>query len=180
MRIIEAGAITQATTTTPANALNSDIIGATIVPEDATLQQRVIIADISKATSLMERVEQLIESEKENHIDRSGEPSRVPMRIDSLAKLGNLWIGLANLRAARSGVAVEIAQKETASVSTLAQAFREARENSGALDKDGYSLAGMSRRLAGGVPASEIPAGTTFDAPTTSGHTWEVEANKTG
>ncbi len=78
------------------------------LPDDASLQERVTVSDVVKTTRLMERLESIIESDRENHINRAGEVSEVPLRVDSLAKLGHVWAALSNLRATRAGLVTEI------------------------------------------------------------------------
>ena len=48
----------------------------------------------------MEHVERLIEGQTEAHVSRAMVVSQVPLRIDSLTKLGNLYVALSNMRAA--------------------------------------------------------------------------------
>ncbi len=98
---------------TKAAPLSSETFDGLNVPDDATLQERVIAQDVTRATAMIERIESLIEGGQENHVNRMGEVQRVPMRVDSLAKLGHLWVALSNLRAARSGVATQITEART-------------------------------------------------------------------
>jgi hypothetical protein len=170
IRILSAGATQSAGPVAPVDAITSQIIEAATVPDDASIQQRVIIADISKTTKLLSKLENLIESGEESHIDRFGDSSKKPMRIDSLAKLGHLWVALSNVRAARSGVATAISEvRGGASGGNLAAALRESMK--GERDKDGYSLdelraAAEGKVLSGGpMPAPEIAAGTVWEAP---------------
>jgi hypothetical protein len=168
MRILEAAPT--AVPLAPADALTSQIIDAATVPDNPTLQERVIMSDVAKTTKLLEHVERLIESEEENLIDRLGESSKKPMRIDSLAKLGHLWVALSNVRAARSGVATEITEKRTTPTSGLTNAIRAAMK--GGRDRDGYSLDELEAIAEGKVfpgaveAAHEISnAGAVWDAP---------------
>lgn len=92
-------------------ALSSEIFEGLTVPDDASLQERVTAQDVTRATALIERVESIIESGEENHVDRLGVVSKVPLRVDSFSKLGHLWIALSNLRAARAGLATTITEQ---------------------------------------------------------------------
>jgi hypothetical protein len=90
--------------------LSSELLSGVEIPEDATLQQRVVMADVVKATALMERIETMIASAEENYVNRHGETSVIPMRVDSTAKLLHAWTRLADVRATRSGVATSITE----------------------------------------------------------------------
>ncbi len=108
MSIIEAAG-------TPArDALTSDILKDARISDDATLQERVIAADIARSTELLDKIETVLNDGHENHVDRSGIPSRVPLRVDSMSKLIHAWAALSNLRATRSGVATSIRETRDA------------------------------------------------------------------
>lgn len=94
--------------TQPADALSTEVLKAARVPADATLQERVTIVDIAKATSLLEKIEEILASGHENHVGRDGTAQVVPLRVDSAAKLLHAYVALSNLRAARSGVVTSI------------------------------------------------------------------------
>jgi hypothetical protein len=171
MRILSAGATQSAGPIVPADALTSAIIDAATVPDNPTLQERVIMSDVAKTTKLLEHVERLIESEEENHIDRLGDSSKKPMRIDSLSKLGHLWVALSNVRAARSGVATEITEKRTTPTSGLSNAMRAAMN--GGRDRDGYSLDELEAVAEGKVLSAAPEAAP---AISNAGAVWDVPA----
>jgi hypothetical protein len=112
------------------------------LPADATLQERVIAADVVKATRLMEKIEQHIESKEENHTSRDGISSKVPMRADSFSKLGHLYIALSNLRATRAGLATQIRESRgEGSKPSMSDSLLEAMLRAGWKDKDGIPMA---------------------------------------
>lgn len=69
------------------------------------VQKYIVRDDIARLSKLMTHVENQIYSNVENHCDRRGDSSTIPLRADSLAKLGNLFISASTARAARSGIA---------------------------------------------------------------------------
>jgi hypothetical protein len=101
---------------TPAReALTNDILKDARISDDATLQERVIASDISRASDLMSKIELIIDSGEENHVNRKGAAQIVPLRVDSASKLLHCWIALANVRAVRCGVATSIRETREAS-----------------------------------------------------------------
>ncbi len=170
MRILSAGATQSAGPIVPADALTSAIIDAATVPDNQTLQERVIVADISKTTKLLEKIESLIEGGFENHINRLGEVNPVPLQVRSLTQLGNLWVALSQVRAARAGVATAINEQRNGTGGNLEAAFK-AVISGGHRDRDGYDMAELEAMAAGStLPAApeRAPgdfAGRTFDAP---------------
>ncbi len=69
------------------------------------VQAFIVRDDITRLSNLMAKVEQQLYSGVENHTDRRGDSSTIPLRADSFAKLGNLFIAASTARAARSGIA---------------------------------------------------------------------------
>jgi hypothetical protein len=84
------------------------------VPDDAALdaldsvQVEIIRDDLTSLSRLMNHVATLIYSGVENHTNRRGESSEIPLRADSLSKLGNLYIAASAARANRAGIATKI------------------------------------------------------------------------
>jgi hypothetical protein len=175
MRVLLAGS-TPSGPTTPADALTSAIIEAASVPKNPSLQERVIMADISKTTKLLEKIESLIEGGTENHINRLGEVNPVPLQVRSLTQLGNLWVALSQVRAARAGVATAINETRNGTGGNLEAAFK-AVISGGHKDKDGYDMAELEAMAAGKVLPTAPERAPEVSA---AGHTWEVEAKKTG
>jgi hypothetical protein len=170
MRILSAGATQSAGPVAPADALTSAIIEAASVPNNPTLQERVIMADIAKTSKLLEKIESIIDGGEENYTDRTGVSSKKPMRVDSLSKLGSLWVALSQVRAARAGVVTAISEQRNGTGGNLEAAFK-AVISGGHRDRDGYDMSELEAIAEGKVlPAApeRAPgdfAGRTFDAP---------------
>ncbi len=131
------------------------------LPSDASLQERVIAQDVVKTTELMERVEGMITRGEENHVNRRGEASVVPMRVDSLSKLGNLYVTLSNLRASRAGIATEIHETRNGeAASSISQLIDAALEKSGARDRDGYTMAELKAMAQDQPIPNALPSGS--------------------
>lgn len=79
--------------------------------ELAKVQAQIVTDDLTRTTALVDHLETLIFSGVENHVSRKGEASVVPMRPDSLAKLGNLYLSALNVRANRAGIATTISER---------------------------------------------------------------------
>ena len=71
----------------------------------------------------------------------AGVVSQVPLRVDSLAKLGNLYVALSNMRAARSGVATEISEARSPN---KGESYRETMLR--IMDEENYFETMMARR----------------------------------
>ncbi len=72
------------------------------------VQKYIVRDDIARLSKLMEHVEAEIYSGVENHTNRKGESGEIPLRADSFAKLGNLFIAASTARAARAGIAEKL------------------------------------------------------------------------
>jgi hypothetical protein len=148
MRIIEAGgSVGMVPQDEPARdetgkaPLSSETFENLRVSPDASLQERVIAQDVVRSTRLIEKVESLLAGGVENHVNRLGDVQVVPLRVDSWAKLAHLWVALANLRAARSGVATSIhEQRQGEGEKSLATMLDEAMMRNNWCDRDGYSI----------------------------------------
>ncbi len=82
--------------------------------ELAQVQAHIVTDDLERTTRLAEHLEKMIFAGLENHTDRKGDSSVVPMRPDALAKLGNLYLGALNVRANRAGIATNISERRNA------------------------------------------------------------------
>lgn len=82
--------------------------------ELAQVQAQIVADDLTRTTRLAEHLEKMIFAGVENHTDRKGDSSVIPMRPDSLAKLGNLYLGALNVRANRAGIATSISERRNA------------------------------------------------------------------
>jgi hypothetical protein len=130
------------------------------LPSGASLQEKLIVQDIVKTTKLMERVEGMIERGEENHINRRGEASKVPLRVDSLSKLGNLYVTLANVRAVRAGIATQIHETRGETASSIAQLIDAALEKSGARDRDGNTFSDLKAMAQEKPLPNSLPSGS--------------------
>ncbi len=130
------------------------------LPSDASLQERVIAQDVVKTTELMERVEGMITRGEENHVDRKGKPRVVPMRVDSLSKLGHLYVTLSNLRASRAGIATQIHETRGEAASSIAQMIDAALEKNNARDRDGNSFADLKTMAQEKPLPNALPSGS--------------------
>jgi hypothetical protein len=77
----------------------------------AEVQAQIVADDLTRTTRLAEHLEKLIFDGVENHTDRRGDSSIIPMRPDALSKLGNLYLGALNVRANRAGIATSISER---------------------------------------------------------------------
>jgi hypothetical protein len=87
-------------------------------PEEIQLAQaqaHIVTDDLERTTKLADHLEKIIFAGLENHTDRRGDSSVIPMRPDALAKLGNLYLGALNVRANRAGIATSISERRDAS-----------------------------------------------------------------
>jgi hypothetical protein len=130
------------------------------LPSDASLQERIIAQDIVKTTKLMERVEAIIEGGEETHVNRRGKASKVPLRVDSLSKLGNLYLALANVRAVRAGIATQIHETRGEAASSISQLIDAALEKSAARDRDGNSFADLKSMAQEKPLPNALPSGS--------------------
>ena len=108
----------------------------------AKAQAQIIADDLARTSKLVDHLETLIFSGEENHVNRKGEASVTPMRPDSLAKLGNLYLSALNVRANRAGIATTISERqEVEGKRSVGDMFREALATTGHVTMQGHSYA---------------------------------------
>jgi hypothetical protein len=96
--------------------------------ELAQIQAQIVANDLERTTRLANHLEAMIFAGVENHVNRhvnrKGEATVTPMRPDSLAKLGNLYLGALNVRANRAGIATSISERrDVESASSIGELF---------------------------------------------------------
>ncbi len=110
--------------------------------ELAEAQAQIVADDLRRTTRLAEHLEKLIFSGVENHTDRRGDSSVIPMRPDALAKLGNLYLGALNVRANRAGIATNISERrDVESASSIGELFTAKLREINHTTPQGYSFA---------------------------------------
>ena len=124
-------------------------------PDDETTlakaQAQIVADDLGRTTRLVDHLEKMIFEGVENHVNRKGEASVTPMRPDSLAKLGNLYLGALNVRANRAGIATSISESHaTENAGSVGDMFTKALRDINAKTAQGYSFADVldGRQLA--------------------------------
>lgn len=131
-------------------------------PEEllAQAQAQIVADDLERTTRLANHLEAMIFAGVENHVNRKGEATVTPMRPDSLAKLGNLYLGALNVRANRAGIATTISERrelDGASGSSVGDLFMESLRKINHITPQGYSLADVidNKPLPAHEPKSE-------------------------
>ncbi len=77
----------------------------------AEIQAQIVGDDLKTTTEILAVIREKILSGQENHTDRFGVSSQIPIRPDALGKLVNAWATVANVRANRAGIATQITER---------------------------------------------------------------------
>jgi hypothetical protein len=130
--------------------------------ELAEVQAQIVADDLRKTTRLAEHLEKMIFDGVENHVNRKGEASAVPMRPDSLSKLGNLYLGALNVRANRAGIATSISERrDVESASSIGELFTAKLREINHRTPQGHLFAD----IVDGKPLAPLEAKAEEDAP---------------
>ncbi len=145
---------------------SEQILDATDAPSGASLQTKILLNDIARCTGLMDKISGIIEAGQESFTDRTGIATKVPLTTRSLSQLVAALAALAQVRAARSGLACEVIENRATVGGTLEAAFKSVIAG-GHKDKDGFDMRELEAIAQGKVlcPVPDRAAGTVWEVP---------------